>query len=324
MESSFPTDRKSRRKLGAYLLLTLGGIVINLILSQAAGRLALPLYLDSVGTILVSMVGGVVPGVVVGYATNLLKMLFDAESIYYCAINVLIAVLAAFLHRRKWFSNWGKTLLSVPLFALIGGGLGSLLTLVMYGFHIAEDFTGPLAQQIYGAGLHSEFAAQMISSTVFDLLDKLISVIAAVLIYRTLPGALKDLFRYNNWLQNPLSRENYRQAERFRPRGASLRTKIVLLLSVSILVIAAVTTGISYYTFRDALLNTQEDMARGVGTLTATKFDHERIREYLRDGEKAPGYIASETEIAGIRNSNKDIKYIYIYQIRRSGNGGRI
>ena len=319
MESSFPTDRKSRRKLGAYLLLTLGGIVINLILSQAAGRLALPLYLDSVGTILVSMVGGVVPGVVVGYATNLLKMLFDAESIYYCAINVLIAVLAAFLHRRKWFSNWGKTLLSVPLFALIGGGLGSLLTLVMYGFHIAEDFTGPLAQQIYGAGLHSEFAAQMISSTVFDLLDKLISVIAAVLIYRTLPGALKDLFRYNNWLQNPLSRESYRQAERFRPRGASLRTKIVLLLSVSILVIAAVTTGISYYTFRDALLNTQEDMARGVGTLAATKFDHERIREYLRDGEKAPGYIASETEIADIRNSNKDIKYIYVYQIREDG-----
>ena len=231
---------------------------------------------------------------------------------------MLIAVLAALLHRRNWFRTWRKTLLSVPLFALIGGGLGSLLTLVMYGFNIAEDFTGPLAQQINNT-LHSVFASQVISSIVFDLLDKLITVVIAVLIYRALSGVFKDLFRYNNWLQNPLSREDYKQAERFRPRGMSLRTKIVLVLSISILVIAAVTTGISYYTFRGALIQTRTEMAEGVSNLAATKFDPERIREYLRDGEKAPGYIASEMELSEIRNSSADIKYIYVYQIREDG-----
>ena len=118
------------KRLGKYLLLVLGGILINLILSQTAGQLKIPMYLDCIGTILVSMIGGFVPGIVVGYATNLLKMIFDPESIYYCAINVLIAVLAALLQRKNWFRTWKKTLLSVPLFALIGGGLGSLLTLV--------------------------------------------------------------------------------------------------------------------------------------------------------------------------------------------------
>ena len=314
-----PPKRKHWKKIGNYLMLVLCGILLNLFLSQAIITFGLPLYLDSVGTILVSVIGGLVPGVVVGYATNLLKMIFDPDSIYYCAINVLIAVLAALLQRRRWFRKWTKTLLSVPLFALVGGGLGSLLSWVMYGFGFPSDFTGPLAHRIYDAGLHSGLLATMVSSTAYDLPDKLISVVAAILIYRMLSRAFKDRFRYLSWLQNPLSHEEYKQAKRFRPKGMSLRTKIVLLLSVSILIIAAVTTGISYYTFHDTLISKQVENARAVTELVATKFDADRVREYMRDGEKAHGYIMSELEMAGIRNSNPNIKYVYVYQIREDG-----
>lgn len=307
------------KRLNRYLLLVLGGILVNLVLAQAVRGLALPVYIDSIGTILVSVLGGLVPGVVVGYATNLLKMFFDPESIYYCAINVLIAVLAVLLRQRRWFRSWGKTLLSVPLFALVGGGLGSLLTWVMYGLGFAEDFSGPLARQIYNAGLHSVLLSTMASSTLYDLLDKLISVTAAIGIWRLLPRSFRDRFRYHSWLQNPLSREDYKLAERFRPKGMSLRTKIVLLLSCSILIIAAATTGISYYTFHETLIRDQKETAESVANLMMTKFDPERIDEYLRDGEKAPGYTDSETEMSGIRNSNKKIAYVYVYQIREDG-----
>ena len=61
------------KKAWQYLLLVLGGIAVNLVLSMAASKLNLPLYLDSIGTILVSVTGGFVPGIAVGYATNLLK-----------------------------------------------------------------------------------------------------------------------------------------------------------------------------------------------------------------------------------------------------------
>ena len=71
------------KKLGQYFLLILAGIAINLGLSKLVNALGLPMYLDSIGTILVSMVGGFVPGIVVGYATNLLKAVFDFNSIYY-------------------------------------------------------------------------------------------------------------------------------------------------------------------------------------------------------------------------------------------------
>ena len=45
--------KKHWKRLGKYLLLVLGGILVNLILSRAAGWLKLPMYLDCIGTILV-------------------------------------------------------------------------------------------------------------------------------------------------------------------------------------------------------------------------------------------------------------------------------
>lgn len=307
------------KKLGQYFLLILAGIAINLGLSKLVNALGLPMYLDSIGTILVSMVGGFVPGIVVGYATNLLKAVFDFNSIYYCAINVLIAVLAARLHQKRWFQRWGKTMLSVPLFALIGGGLGSLLTWVLYGFAIGDDFTGPLAQQIYDAGLKNGLLAQMSSSILYDLLDKLITVAAAVLIYKVLDRRFKDQFRYHSWMQNQLSREDYREAHKFKPKGVSLRTKIVLIETLAILVIAAVTTGISYSSFHEAMIRSQVEMANGVTRVLIGNMDGDRVDEYLTLGDDAPGYRESEAAMNQVRESSRAIKYVYVYQIREDG-----
>ncbi len=319
-EVEMPKNRQMIwKRLGQYFLLILGGIALNLGLSKLINVMGLPMYLDSIGTVLVSMVGGFVPGIVVGYATNLLKAVFDLNSIYYCAINVLIAVLAAFLHRRGWFRKWGKTLLSVPLFALIGGGLGSLLTWVLYGFEIGDDFTGPLAQKIYEAGLKSGLLAQMSSSILYDLLDKLITVVAAVLIYKLMARSFKDLFRYHAWMQNPLSRKEYTKAQKFKPKGASLRTKIVLIETVSILVIAAVTTGISYSSFHDAMIKSQVEMATGITQVLIGNMDADRVEEYLTLGDDAPGYKESEAAMNNVRESSKDIEYVYVYQIREDG-----
>ena len=319
-EVEMPKNRQMIwKRLGQYFLLILGGIAINLGLSKLINVMGLPMYLDSIGTVLVSMVGGFVPGIVVGYATNLLKAVFDLNSIYYCAINVLIAVLAAFLHHRGWFRKWGKTLLAVPLFALIGGGLGSLLTWVLYGFEIGDDFTGPLAQKIYEAGLKSGLLAQMSSSILYDLLDKLITVVAAVLIYKLMARSFKDLFRYHAWMQNPLSRKEYTKAQKFKPKGASLRTKIVLIETVSILVIAAVTTGISYSSFHDAMIKSQVEMATGITQVLIGNMDADRVEEYLTLGDDAPGYKESEAAMNNVRESSKDIEYVYVYQIREDG-----
>ena len=81
------------------LKLGLTGVVINLVFGSVVAALGLPLYLDTVGTILVSILGGYLPGVIVGFATNIIKSVSDPSSLYYGVLNVMIAVAAAFLAR---------------------------------------------------------------------------------------------------------------------------------------------------------------------------------------------------------------------------------
>ncbi len=63
-------------------------ILINLCISWLASAFGLSLYLDSIGTILAAALGGILPGVVTGFVTNLLKGLWDLSSIYYIPINI--------------------------------------------------------------------------------------------------------------------------------------------------------------------------------------------------------------------------------------------
>ena len=84
-----------RRSLRNALLLALCCVVLNTLLSRLVVMLGLPIYLDSVGTLLAGALGGYLPGIVVGYATNLIGSLRDPISAYYASINVLLAVLTA-------------------------------------------------------------------------------------------------------------------------------------------------------------------------------------------------------------------------------------
>ena len=313
--------RSRLRWLVKYLLLILFGVVLNMVPAQLALTLKLPVYLDVIGTIVTGMTGGYLPGIFVGYATNLLKtfLLDSPDSIYYCAVNVLIAVLAARLREKEWFKSWWKTLLSVPLFALIGGFLGSLLTWVLYAFDFSEGISGNFARQIHQNLGFSPFWAQMSADYLIDIVDKLISVGAAQLIFRGIPAKIRDSFHYNYWLQNPMTLGEFRRAERFRPRKISLRTKILVLLIVSMTLIGTVTTVISFNSFRNELYITQKETGRSVTNIMKGCFDADRVEEYMTLGREAPGYAEVEKKLKNVLDSSHHIAYVYVYQIQEDG-----
>ena len=116
------------------LLLCVCGVALNLALARLALLLRLPLFLDSVGTVLAAVLGGYLPGIVVGYVTNLINGVSDPVTAYYASINVLLALAATWFFRNGAFRRLftAKNLLAIVVFALIGGGLGSLLTFLLY------------------------------------------------------------------------------------------------------------------------------------------------------------------------------------------------
>lgn len=73
--------------------------------SKASAALGLPLYLDTLGTVLAAVLGGYLPGILTGYLTNLVNGFNDITNIYYGSINALIGVATAFYASRGY---WDK------------------------------------------------------------------------------------------------------------------------------------------------------------------------------------------------------------------------
>ena len=77
------------------VLLVLICLAINFILGKIASLTSIPFYFDCIGTIAAAILGGFMPGVLVGFFTNLLSSISDSSNLYYGVLNVLIALVAA-------------------------------------------------------------------------------------------------------------------------------------------------------------------------------------------------------------------------------------
>ena len=134
-------------------------VAINFILPRTAGALGLPLYLDNVGTLLAAVLGGYLPGIFVGYLNNIINMQGNPGNAYYVVLSTMIAACGTYLGRKGWFDRFGKALLTIPLFAFIGGCLGSILTYLLYGYGMGEGISAPFARALLEKGTLSVFWA---------------------------------------------------------------------------------------------------------------------------------------------------------------------
>ena len=294
----------------------MAGIAVNLLLSALAAKLELPLYLDTVGSITVAVLGGSLPGVIVGFATNVFKSISDSSALYYGVLNVLIALFAANFSRRGWFRKPLKCIAAIIVFACIGGGLGSLLP--MFLDDLPYD-SSELGDQISRAAHVGRQAAYMMSSIITDLLDKALSMVLVGLLVKFLPDKLEKFFSFTGWMQTPLSKEESAAAKKTSFRVMSLRTKILLVLSIALVAVSVAATGISMLLYRRSITTDSIKLAESAANIAAGAIDPDRVDEFIQQGEAAPGYNEIKERLYQIRESTADIKYLYVYKILPDG-----
>lgn len=306
----------SLRRVLELILVCMIGIAVNLLLSSMSTKLKLPFYLDSVGTIFAAAVGGTLPGVLVGLVTNLLKSISDLPSIYYGTLNVMIAVaVASFTWDRS------KKRILIPLIitlAFIGGVLGSILTWFLFGF-AGEGISADLARWIYDHLLSSRFLSQVTADFCIDLGDKAISVALAFLGLILVPKRIMSDLHIHGWRQKPLSFLELRAINKTSVRQISLRTKLILLVSGAVTVIAVVSIAIGYYLFRETTVKDHTEFARGIVKYQKDCIDPDRIEAYLAQGENAPGYKEIQEQLRLTFISSENIRFMYVYQVKEDG-----
>lgn len=310
---------KSNRHFALQALFFAGTVLINFILPRTASALGLPLYLDNVGTLLAAVLGGYLPGIFVGYLNNIINMQGNPGNAYYVVLSTMIAAVGAYLGRKGWFDKIGKAILTVPIFAFIGGALGSVLTYLLYGFGMGEGISAPFARVLLNNGTLNIFWAQMISDVTIDLIDKGITVALVFIILKLIPDRIKPWLWLTGWRQAPLSQDALNAARKSVTRSASLRSKIIAIISVIMVCVAIVTSIISFILYQNFAMNQYTYSCTSAARLVAGTIDPDKVDEYLELGKSAPGYDAVEKKLINIRKGNPDIEYIYVYKIMEDG-----
>ena len=162
-------------------------IAINIAVGQLIYTLKIPLYLDSVGTILVGVLAGPWAGAVTGLLSNLIWGLTGLNVIYapFATVAAVIGALAGLFSDAGWLRAWWKVILAGLITGLTAAILSAPISAYVFG-GVTGAGTDVIVAIFRGMGfgiLPSTFA-QGVSS---DPLDKAISFLVVWLIVQALP-----------------------------------------------------------------------------------------------------------------------------------------
>ena len=190
------TDFSFRKKIFKILfctVFTIAGVSVNYFCSLLAGLIAFPLYLDSVLTIAVTALCGLVPGLICAFCSNLLLAIFANTGILFCLCHistVIISYLVFKNERNKNAERGHDFLLSTDSFmwagfisAIANSILGDTISYFFYSANTAIPQVDNAVQGIYIVTKNLSFAAYF-GGTITNLVDKLVSATICLFIYR--------------------------------------------------------------------------------------------------------------------------------------------
>ena len=295
------------------------GLLINIILSKIALFFDLPVYFDCVGTIIAAMIGGNLPAVIVGFFSNVINGFSDITTLYYGIISVLIGVAAALFQRNGFFKTPAKTAVTIIVFSLLGGGLGSVLTYFLFGYDFGEGISAPFALAIYNNLGFSKFFSQLTADIILDVFDKTLVVAAAVGLYRFVPQHIKTrvskVFLFD---PDPVKSSPEKVFEgKYVKRSLLKKVVVMVIIAEVFLGILASVTGFVLY--RQVAISKFTDIADGVAKAAAVLIDADRTDEFIEKGRAAEGYSEIEKNLYKIKESFPQTTYLYVYKILEDG-----
>ncbi len=109
------------------------GVSINVVGYQMSQILKLPIFIDQIGTILVSMITGPWVGMVTGLLGNVVNGMIYPTAFGYAIVSMLIGFVSGFLSRWKWYSNIVGVVIGCALLNVVSSVSAAVVTVFMFG-----------------------------------------------------------------------------------------------------------------------------------------------------------------------------------------------
>ena len=295
----------AEKNLGTPILLCVAALVMNLFGALIVEVFDLPLYLDTSGTIFIAALGGYIPGIAVGFFTNLTKSFVEPSEMYFCSVSVAVAIITTFFARKGMYRKFWDAMLLVPMLTFVTG----TCDLLIEGFLKVSDILDPVM----------EYDLNFAENFLFEFVDKALSIALAYVLLKFVPPPVKNFFRHLGHKQAPLSEDMKRVADERSYLASSLRTKMIAILTLSSLLLSFSVALISYLLFKGAAIDERIKTVDGMIAVAINDINPYRVDDYLKLGRVANGYRATEEKLYAIKNSSLDVKFLYVYRVLEDG-----
>jgi len=167
-------------------------IALNIVGGELVTVLRLPIYLDSIGTVLVGVLVGPWAGAATGGLANIIWGLFRVVPLPFAIVAIAIGLLAGFFARIGWFKRFYLVPIAGAITGIIAALLSSPLSAFIFG-GVTGGGTDALVAAFRAAGT-SLLGATTLQGLAADPLDKLITFTVAYLIIVALPPRVRTRF----------------------------------------------------------------------------------------------------------------------------------
>jgi energy-coupling factor transport system substrate-specific component len=161
-------------------------IVLNMAIGQLVSLLKLPIFLDSIGTILVGILAGPLAGGLTGLLTNLIWGLISSPvAAAFAPVAMMIGIVAGLCAKYGLFKTWWKVIIAGVIITIFNAIVAVPIRLYMFG-----GITGSGADFMtaYMLALGKDlFGSVVVTVFTSNLLDKVVTALLAWGIVKALP-----------------------------------------------------------------------------------------------------------------------------------------
>jgi energy-coupling factor transport system substrate-specific component len=167
---------------------------INIAMGQFAEATALPVFLDTIGTVLLAALAGPVPAVVTGIISQTVRTLVSGNSTLmpFVTIQIVVALYAGFAAKMGVFASLPRAALAGLVLGFLAGTLAWPISLFLFGGVTGGGIT-VLTATLRAIGLPLEVAV-FVSSLTNDLLDKTLTFLLIRTVLTSLPKRMAARF----------------------------------------------------------------------------------------------------------------------------------
>jgi len=177
------------------LVLISAAVVINIVAGQVVRMLNIPLYLDSVGTVLVAVLAGPLAGGIAGLMTNLIwGLILTPVAAAFAPVAIVTGLTAGWLARAGMFKTWWQSLISGVLISIPSTIVAVPIITFMFG---GVTGGGPDYAVAYLAAVGSSIIKSVAFSNLgVNAVDKSLTALVAYVVISRLPVRLTTTYGF--------------------------------------------------------------------------------------------------------------------------------